>query len=154
MALVIVFVPDPLKAARELARVVLPGGVAATYMWEFPDGFTLAPLASAMKDLGLTPPGVAECRGFGERRHARDLEKGRAHRDRGDGHPHSREFLQFRRFLGFQHLAGRPVRQSAVRACASAREQLKTKVRERLPIAADGSIVYEAFANAVKGTAP
>ena len=32
MALVIVFVPDPLKAARELARVVRPGGVAATYM--------------------------------------------------------------------------------------------------------------------------
>ena len=56
MALVIVLVPDPLKAARELARVLRPGGVTATYMWEFPDGFPLAPLASAMKDLGLTPP--------------------------------------------------------------------------------------------------
>ena len=36
----------------------------------------------------------------------------------------------------------------------SAREQLKTKVRERLPIAADGSISYQAFANAVKGVVP
>ena len=36
MALVIVFVPDPLKAARELARVVRPGGVAATYIGNFP----------------------------------------------------------------------------------------------------------------------
>ncbi|MGE5367563.1 MAG: hypothetical protein ACM3PO_09915 [Betaproteobacteria bacterium] len=35
-----------------------------------------------------------------------------------------------------------------------AREQLKTRVRERLPIAADGSIAYEAFANAVKGVVP
>jgi hypothetical protein len=29
--------------------------------------------------------------------------------------------------------------------------ECKTKVRERLPIAADGSIAYEVFANAVKG---
>ena len=36
----------------------------------------------------------------------------------------------------------------------SAREQLRTRLRERLPIAADGSIAYEAFANAVKGLAP
>jgi ubiquinone/menaquinone biosynthesis C-methylase UbiE len=56
MALVIVFVPDPLKAARELNRVVRPGGIAATYMWEFPDGFPFTPMALAMKDLGLTPP--------------------------------------------------------------------------------------------------
>jgi hypothetical protein len=35
-----------------------------------------------------------------------------------------------------------------------AREQLKTRLRERLPIAADGSIAYEAFANAVKGVVP
>ena len=36
----------------------------------------------------------------------------------------------------------------------SVREQLKTRLRERLPIAADGSIAYEAFANAVKGVVP
>jgi hypothetical protein len=34
------------------------------------------------------------------------------------------------------------------------KERLKTHVRDRLPIAADGSIAYEAFANAVKGRAP
>jgi len=36
MALVIVFVADPVKAARELARVVRPGGIAATYIGNFP----------------------------------------------------------------------------------------------------------------------
>ena len=56
MALVIVFIPDPRMAARELVRVVRPGGVVATYVWEFPDGFPPAPLAAAMKDLGLAPP--------------------------------------------------------------------------------------------------
>jgi hypothetical protein len=33
----------------------------------------------------------------------------------------------------------------------SARMQLRTRLREHLPIASDGRIVYESFANAVKG---
>ena len=34
------------------------------------------------------------------------------------------------------------------------REQLKARLREQLPIGADGRIIYEAFANAVKGRVP
>ena len=33
-------------------------------------------------------------------------------------------------------------------------EQLKARLRAQLPIAADGRIAYEAFANAVKGRVP
>jgi hypothetical protein len=33
-------------------------------------------------------------------------------------------------------------------------EELKAHLRTLLPIAADGSIAYEAFANAVKGRVP
>ena len=101
MALVIVFIPDPRMATRELVRVVRPGGVVATYVWEFPDGFPPAPLAAAMKDLGPGTAGAAECTGFGARCHASDLERSRAHRDRNRGDPHSRQFFQLRRFLGF-----------------------------------------------------
>lgn len=36
----------------------------------------------------------------------------------------------------------------------SAREQLRTRLREHLPVASDGRIVYELFANAVKGRVP
>jgi hypothetical protein len=36
----------------------------------------------------------------------------------------------------------------------SVREQLRTRLRKRLPIAPDGRIVYESFANAVKGRVP
>lgn len=35
-----------------------------------------------------------------------------------------------------------------------AREQLRTHLREQLPIASNGRIVYELFANAVKGRVP
>ncbi|TCI00807.1 methyltransferase domain-containing protein [Roseococcus sp. SYP-B2431] len=37
--LVLAFVPDPLKAVREMARVTRPGGVVATAMWDFAGGF-------------------------------------------------------------------------------------------------------------------
>ncbi len=56
MALVLVFVHDPLKAVAEMARVVRPGGLVATYMWEFPNGFPHAPIAAAMKSLGMAAP--------------------------------------------------------------------------------------------------
>src|SRR5262245_13492836 len=36
MALVISFLPDPNRAAAEMARVVRPGGWVATYMWDVP----------------------------------------------------------------------------------------------------------------------
>ena len=38
MALVITFVPDPAKAVAEMARVVRPGGLIATYMWDIAGG--------------------------------------------------------------------------------------------------------------------
>ena len=45
MALVITFVPDPAKAVAEMARVVRPGGVVATYMWDMLNGgVPLAPI--------------------------------------------------------------------------------------------------------------
>ena len=61
MALVITFVPDPVKAAKEMARVVKPGGSVATYMWDFDGGgFPLLPLYAAMDALNIPvvlPPG-------------------------------------------------------------------------------------------------
>jgi ubiquinone/menaquinone biosynthesis C-methylase UbiE len=38
MALVLAFLPDPAKAAAEMARVVRPGGQVASYMWDVPGG--------------------------------------------------------------------------------------------------------------------
>lgn len=37
--LVLAFLPDPVKAAREMARVTQPGGTVATAMWDFSGGF-------------------------------------------------------------------------------------------------------------------
>src|SRR5436190_18941409 len=57
MALVISFVPNPLKAVTEMARVVRPGGWIATYMWDRPGGGTpVEPIYVAAKSLGMHPP--------------------------------------------------------------------------------------------------
>jgi SAM-dependent methyltransferase len=54
MALAISFIPDPLKAAREMMRVVKPGGLVATYMWDLPGGgLPVAPMYRALQSLGI-----------------------------------------------------------------------------------------------------
>jgi SAM-dependent methyltransferase len=154
MALVIVFIPDPAKAARELARVVRPGGVVATYMWEFPDGFPLAPLAAAMKDLSLTPPQRPNVEAS-----ARDAMQA-IWKQAGLTAIESEvirirvSFSSFDDFWDSSTVPVGPSGKALSELSPSAREQLKARLRERLPIATDGSIAYEAFANAVKGVVP
>jgi SAM-dependent methyltransferase len=154
MALVIVFIPHPVKAARELARVVRPGGVVATYMWEFPDGFPLAPLAAAMKDLGLTPPERPNVEAS-----ARDAMRA-IWKDAGLTAIETEvirirvSFSSFDDFWDSNTVPVGPSGKALSELSPSSREQLKTRLRERVPIAAEGSIAYEAFANAVRGVVP
>lgn len=53
MPLVISFVPDPVKAVAEMARVVRPGGTIAAYIWDVPGGgLPLEPIQAAMRSMG------------------------------------------------------------------------------------------------------
>src|SRR6202163_3158441 len=57
MALVITFVPDAAKAVAEMARVVRPGGVVATYMWDTQSGgVPLGAIEAALEFLGKSAP--------------------------------------------------------------------------------------------------
>ena len=154
MALVIVFIPDPRMAARELVRVVRPGDVVATYVWEFPDGFPPAPLAAAMKDLGLAPP---------ERPNVQASARGAMQAIWKEAGLTAIEtevirirvsFSSFDDFWDSNTVPVGPSGKALSELSPGALEQLKTRLRERLPIAADGSISYQAFANAVKGVVP
>ena len=155
MALVITFIPDPLKAAAEMARVTRPGGMVATYMWDFPaGGFPLAPLAAAMKSLGMAGPG-------GLNTDASRRDSLRAIWEQAGLQTVDTTLIRigvsysdFDDFWDSNTVPVGPSGQAINALSPSELEQLKLRLREQLPVAADERIAYEAFANAVKGRVP
>jgi ubiquinone/menaquinone biosynthesis C-methylase UbiE len=154
MALAITFIPDPLKAAREIARVVKPGGIAATYMWDFDGGFPLEPLFRAMKSLDMpvqprpseTASRESEMRAIWEKAGMQSVMTNVI-----------RIRVAYSNLNDFWDSNTLPVGTSgkAIQELSpEAKDQLKARLREILPIAADGRIAYDAFANAVKGRVP
>lgn len=152
MALVITFLSDPGKAAREMARVVKPGGIAATYMWDIPGGgFPIRPLAEAMKSLGLDEPARPNIeasrrenlQAFWQQAGLQSIET-----------TVIRIRVAYADFDDFWASSSVPIGPSGKALAALPPDtiaRIKARLREQLPIAADGSIAYEAFANAVKG---
>jgi hypothetical protein len=49
-------VPEPAKGVAEMARVVRPGGVIATYAWDLlGGGFPLEPIQAELRGMGISP---------------------------------------------------------------------------------------------------
>jgi SAM-dependent methyltransferase len=154
MALVIFFVPDPAKGVAELARVVRPGGLIATYAWDmYGGGFPMEPLQAEMRAMGMTPvfpPSAGASR--------MDALRG-LWRDAGLAAIETREITVRRTFPDFEDFwaicqLGPSIRPMLAAMTPAHAESLKTRVRTRLPADAAGRITYSARANAVKGLVP
>ena len=152
MALVISFVPDPLKAAGEMSRVVRSDGCVATYMWDIPGGgLPLEPIHAAMRSLGIAqpnPPGYDasrqdRLREVWEQAGLSSIET-RVIRIRAD-------YSGFDDFWDSNSVPIGPAGQAILKLSPDQRAHLKSHLRQQLPQAPDGSISCEAFANAVKG---
>jgi SAM-dependent methyltransferase len=155
MALVITFLPDPVKAAREMARVVRPGGIVATYMWDFPGGgFPLAPLAVAMKSLGLASPAPPNVDASRRENMQAIWEQAGLQSVETQAIRIAVAYSSFDDFWDSNSVPGSVSGKAVSDLSPADRERLKARLRELLPIAADGRIAYEAFANAVKGRSP
>jgi ubiquinone/menaquinone biosynthesis C-methylase UbiE len=155
MALVITFLPDPAKAVAEMARAVRPGGFVATYMWDtLAGGVPLAPLEIALKSLGKAPP--SRVNPAASRRETMQALWQAA----GLQTIETRQiripvvYSSFDDFCESNLVPIGPSGQLISAMSPSEKEQLKSRLREQLPIGADGRIAYEAFANAVKGRVP
>jgi ubiquinone/menaquinone biosynthesis C-methylase UbiE len=155
MALVISFLPDPSKATAEMARVVRRGGWVAAYMWDIPGGgVPVHPIYLAMESMGLTsgrPPkptasGRDAMRGFWEKAGLKRVETRVIHI--------STVYSDFDDFWDSNVVPIGPQGKIIAGMAASGREELRAQLRDHLPICADGRIVYESFANAVKGRVP
>ena len=151
MALAIFFVSDPAKGVAEMARVVCPGGMVATYVWDvFGGGFPPEPIHAEMRALGLVPlrPPRSDVSGMEA---LRDLWTG-ANLDAVE----TREIAVQRTFADFDDfwttsMLGASIGPTVAAMASGDVERLKTRVRARLLADAAGRITYGARANAIKG---
>jgi SAM-dependent methyltransferase len=154
MALVVAFLPDPAKAVAEMARVVRPGGWVATYMWDATaGGAPPAPVSAAARSLGMAPPSAPNPAAT-----TRDamLAMWQAAGLTAIDTRVIRIPVTFANFDDFweSHSGVGPPGKFIEALSPEARAQLRARLQEQLPIAADGRITYQATANAVQGRVP
>jgi SAM-dependent methyltransferase len=156
--LVLNFVPDPTRAAAEMARVTRPGGIVAAYVWDYADGMhMIRRFWDAAVDLDAGATAVAEGVRFPlcHPGPLRDLFQGAGLADVAvDPIDVPTRFADFddywNPFLGGQG----PAPTYAVSLPADRREALREELRRRLPVEPDGSIHLTARAWAVRGVSP
>jgi SAM-dependent methyltransferase len=155
MALVLAFLVDPAKAVAEMARVVCPGGWVATYMWDILNGGApTTPIYTAIESLGSTLPvrpnpvasRLEAMHGFWKMAGLEAIET-RVIRI-------PVKYADFNDFWDSNTVPVGPQGKVIASMSPREREQLRTRLREQLPAAPDGHILYESFANAVRGRVP
>ena len=137
-----------------MTRVVRPGGMVATYIWDMlGGGFPLDPIRIEMRAMGLTvvnPPSLEASR----------IEVLRELWTRaGLSEVETREITVHRTFPDFEDFWTTSLLAPSMRSVIAATapddiELLKVRVRASLPADATGHITYSARANAVKGRVP
>jgi len=155
MALVLAFLPDAAKAVAEMARVVRSGGWVAAYMWDIQKGGApTTPIYTAIESLGSTLPvrpnpaasRLEAMRKFWEIAGLQSIET-RVIRI-------PVRYANFDDFWDSNTVPVGPQGKVIAGMSPGEREQLRARLREQLPPANDGRILYESFANAVRGRVP
>lgn len=155
MALVIPFLPDPAKGVSELMRVVRPGGWVATYMWDLPGGGAPnGPVSAVARPLGMIPPSLPNPAASGREAMRALWEKAGLAEVETHVIRIPITYASFDDFWASNSLPAGPTGTMIHGLPPSEKERLRTHLRERTPIAADGKVVHEAWANAVKGRVP
>ena len=151
MALVIFFVPEPVKGVNEMVRVVCPGGTVAAYAWDMlGGGFPLDAMQVEMRSLGVTPS-MPPSAGASRMDAMHDLWNGA-----GLDAVETRDVTVQRTFANFDDfwttsLTGTSVGRKVRAMAPSDVQTLQERLRARLPADAQGHITCSARANAVRG---
>jgi len=151
MALVLFFVPEPEKGVAEMARVVKPGGTVAAYAWDMlGGGFPQEPIFIELRAMGHAVQGPPHPEA------SQISEMQRLWKDAGLTNIETRVIKVERSYADFDEywstLKGSPsLNASTGKMSREQVEELKQRIGKRLPIATDGSLRLQAWANAVKG---
>jgi ubiquinone/menaquinone biosynthesis C-methylase UbiE len=154
MALVIFFVPQPIKGVAEMARVVKPGGIVSSYAWDVPGGgFPMEPIRQQMRAMNIKPMGPPQ-EDASRMSVLTDL-----WRDAGLQDIQTREIVVERTFQNFDefwtvNLMGSSVGPVLAKMTPADAATLKEGVRGRMPANADGTVTTSGRANAIKGRVP
>ncbi len=155
MALVISFLAEPAQAVAEMTRVVRPGGWVATYMWDSQGGGApIDPVYKAIHALGM--PSALPPNPTVSRQEALEKLWNQTGLEAIDTQVIRIPvvYSDFNDFWDSNSLPIGPQGKMINGMSPETRELLRTRLRGSLPVAPDGRIVYEAFANAVKGRVP
>ena len=151
MALVITFVPDPAKGVSEMTRVVRPGGLVATYMWDMPGGGSPPePILAELRAMGVTPT-------VGRSGHVSSMEElWHLWTSAGLREIETRAVAVRRAFDSFDDFWNMSTATGGLQATLDPMEgdvksRLKERVRARLPADGHGRITVSGTANAIKG---
>jgi SAM-dependent methyltransferase len=153
--LVLNFVPEPDRAAAEMARVTRPGGTVAAYVWDYAGGMGMIRAfwdAAAELDPAAASADQAELFPLCKPEPLRALFAGagvaQVRVDPVEVETRFRDFDDYwTPFLGGQG----PAPSYAMSLPAEARDALRERLRARLPYEADGSIALTARAWLVRG---
>ena len=154
MALAINFVPDASRAVAEMVRVVKPGGLVATYMWDIlGGGFTMEPLRKALSEIGVPTsiPGadVVRIESLDRLWNAARLNEVTTRRIEI-----TVTYTDFDDFWSANTGISNSVSNAVAKLPPADVNQLKNWLRANLPTDSTGQISYGACANAVKGRVP
>lgn len=154
MALVLFFVPDPVKGLSEMIRVVKPGGLIAVYVWDVVGGgMPHAPIGAELRAMGINParPPSFEVSRM-EALQELWSKAGLANIETLVITP-QRSFANFDEYWSINMLG--PVIGPTVRDLPAERvAELKKRVHAGLQIDASGRVTSGARANAIRGRLP
>ena len=154
MALVIFFVPEPVRGVAEMARVVRPGGIVTAYVWDVEGGgLPSHPILAEIRAMGITPPRPPSFEAS-RLQSLRDLWTGA-----GIAAVETKAITAQRSFSSFDEYweinqLGPSIASVVASLTAGDAELLKGRVRARMPADAKGCINASAVANAVKERMP
>lgn len=154
-ALVINFIPDPLRGLEEMLRVTAPGGMVAAYVWDFtrelsPSG----PLRQAMRAFGAEVPAVPGTAHSSLPALHSLFAHGGMDSIRSTTVDVTLAYADFEDFWDAQTPGYSPTTKIINSMKEVERRRLKRTLREALSIGPDGKIEYAARANFIRAAVP